>query len=267
MTVVVFMTAVIVIEKGTVIQGGVIDHGHGPETVLGIMIDQGPWEFTSPSSIDLYGSVDNQGSAVSKRALTECDLSEPVFKKQKGENLGGNDLVSESVSVNSVGGWLEDAGFGRYEGVFEMHEVDEEALPLITVDDLKEMGLLAVGTRRKLYAAICQLKGNHAPIDVPTGVGASIGGYVGDALAVARTLAYVADCVIYHPNGIGAIGVKWGASGSKRDVMLVASHRPLVSSSRLNVLEAVLNAAMLYWPMPNVLYVEGYALDRFAESL
>ncbi|GFZ15922.1 cupredoxin superfamily protein [Actinidia rufa] len=28
----------------------------------------------------------------------------------------------------------------------------------------------------------------------------------------------------------------------------------------------VLNAAMLYWPMPNVLYVEGYALDRFAEG-
>jgi hypothetical protein len=24
---------------------------------------------------------------------------------------------------------------------------------------------------------------------------------------------------------------------------------------------------MLYWPMPNVLYVEGYALDRFAEGL
>lgn len=29
----------------------------------------------------------------------------------------------------------------------------------------------------------------------------------------------------------------------------------------------VLNAAMLYWPMPNVLYVEGHALDRFAQGL
>eukprot|EP00850_Spirogloea_muscicola_P000304 SM000001S04706 [mRNA] locus=s1:1821452:1823572:+ [translate_table: standard] len=28
----------------------------------------------------------------------------------------------------------------------------------------------------------------------------------------------------------------------------------------------VLNGAMLYWPMPNVLYVEGYGLDRFAEG-
>ncbi|KAL2243823.1 uncharacterized protein LOC105157367 [Sesamum indicum] len=64
---------------------------------------------------------------------------------------------------------------------------------------------------------------------VPTGVGATVGGYAGDALPVARTLASVVDCLISHPN--------------------------------------VLNAAMLYWPMPNVLYVEGYALDRFAEGL
>ncbi|XP_030499273.2 uncharacterized protein LOC115714661 isoform X2 [Cannabis sativa] len=64
---------------------------------------------------------------------------------------------------------------------------------------------------------------------VPTGVGASIGGYAGDAIPVARTLSSVVDCLISHPN--------------------------------------VLNAAMLYWPMPNTLYVEGYALDRFAEGL
>ncbi|KAL7098198.1 hypothetical protein ACP275_09G001900 [Erythranthe tilingii] len=64
---------------------------------------------------------------------------------------------------------------------------------------------------------------------VPTGVGAVIGGYAGDALPVARALASVVDCLISHPN--------------------------------------VLNAAMLYWPMSNVLYVEGYALDRFAQGL
>lgn len=40
-------------------------------------------------------------------------------------------------------------------------------------------------------------------------------------------------------------------------------HASLVNSQYLQVL----NAAMLYWPMSNVLYVEGYALDRFAEGL
>ncbi|KAE8022827.1 hypothetical protein FH972_008596 [Carpinus fangiana] len=63
---------------------------------------------------------------------------------------------------------------------------------------------------------------------VPTGIGAAIGGFAGDALPVARTLSSVVDCLITHPN--------------------------------------VLNAAMLYWPMPNVLYVEGHALDRFAQG-
>lgn len=35
---------------------------------------------------------------------------------------------------------------------------------------------------------------------VPTGTGASIGGFAGDALPVARAMASVADCVITHPN-------------------------------------------------------------------
>ncbi|GJX81205.1 sterile alpha motif domain-containing protein [Tanacetum coccineum] len=97
---------------------------------------------------------------------------DPVLKKRKGQgsvdNQGSganngedNEIISESVSVNSVVGWLEHVGFGRYAGVFEMHEVDEEALPLLTLNDLKEMGVLALGSRRKLYAAICGLKGQY----------------------------------------------------------------------------------------------------------
>ncbi|GJP47676.1 hypothetical protein CLOM_g6851 [Closterium sp. NIES-68] len=63
---------------------------------------------------------------------------------------------------------------------------------------------------------------------VPTGVGAEIGGFAGDALPVARAFSGVADCLIAHPN--------------------------------------VLNGAMLYWPLPRALYVEGHALDRFARG-
>ncbi|BAY40459.1 hypothetical protein NIES2111_48430 [Nostoc sp. NIES-2111] len=61
---------------------------------------------------------------------------------------------------------------------------------------------------------------------VPTGVGAAIGGYAGDAIPVARLLAQVCDRLITHPN--------------------------------------VLNGASLYWNIPNALYVEGYGLDKFA---
>jgi hypothetical protein len=61
---------------------------------------------------------------------------------------------------------------------------------------------------------------------VPTGIGAAIGGYAGDALPVAKAMAEVCDRLITHPN--------------------------------------VLNGAALYWNLPNTFYVEGYGLDKFA---
>ncbi|MEM8777725.1 MAG: DUF3326 domain-containing protein [Cyanobacteria bacterium P01_G01_bin.49] len=63
---------------------------------------------------------------------------------------------------------------------------------------------------------------------VPTGIGAAIGGYAGDALPVARAMAEISDRLITHPN--------------------------------------VLNGAQLYWPLKNTWYVEGYGLDRFAKG-
>jgi Protein of unknown function (DUF3326) len=61
---------------------------------------------------------------------------------------------------------------------------------------------------------------------IPTGIGASFGGYAGDAMPIAKALAASCDQLITHPN--------------------------------------VMNGAQMYWPLPNALYVEGYALDRFA---
>lgn len=61
---------------------------------------------------------------------------------------------------------------------------------------------------------------------VPTGIGADIGGYAGDAIPIARAISACCDRLITHPN--------------------------------------VLNGAQLYWSSPNLYYVEGYGLDRFA---
>lgn len=73
------------------------------------------------------------------------------------------------------------------------------------------------------------MKNNYtAVLIIPTGVGASIGGYAGDAIPVAKAMAQVCDRLITHPN--------------------------------------VLNGAQLYFNSPNTLYVEGYALDQFASN-
>ncbi|WCJ35796.1 Sterile alpha motif (SAM) domain-containing protein [Euphorbia peplus] len=69
-----------------------------------------------------------------------------------------DEMNSGGTDVNSVSRWLEEKGFGKYAGAFEMHEVDEETLPLLTLEDLKEIGVLAVGSRRKIYTAIQQMR-------------------------------------------------------------------------------------------------------------
>jgi len=60
---------------------------------------------------------------------------------------------------------------------------------------------------------------------VPTGVGAAIGGFIGDASPVARVLETLSDAVLVHPN--------------------------------------VVNASAIYGGGPKSLYVDGLTLDRF----
>ena len=52
--------------------------------------------------------------------------------------------------------WLEELGLAEYSDAFEGEKIDLEALPHITGDDLKDMGL-PIGPRRKLLAAIANL--------------------------------------------------------------------------------------------------------------
>jgi class 3 adenylate cyclase/predicted ATPase len=53
-----------------------------------------------------------------------------------------------------IGEWLRSLGLQSYEQTFRDNGVDLEILPHLTVEDLKEMGVQAVGHRRKLLDAI-----------------------------------------------------------------------------------------------------------------
>ncbi len=44
---------------------------------------------------------------------------------------------------------------------------------------------------------------------VPTGIGAAIGGYAGDALPVARAMSQVCDRLITHPNVMNGAQLYW----------------------------------------------------------
>ena len=62
-----------------------------------------------------------------------------------------------------VGGWLRSLGLGQYEAAFRENEIDDEVLPDLTSEDLRELGVVILGHRRKLLAAIAELSRSSAP--------------------------------------------------------------------------------------------------------
>ena len=75
-----------------------------------------------------------------------------------------------------IGGWLRGLGLERYEQAFRDNEIDLRVLPELTADDLKELGVAAIGHRRLLLKAITDLAtraGRAAAEDVPAAVRSS----------------------------------------------------------------------------------------------
>ena len=54
--------------------------------------------------------------------------------------------------------WLRSLGLERYEAAFRENGVDETVLPKLTAEDVKDLGVTAVGHRRKLLEAIADLR-------------------------------------------------------------------------------------------------------------
>jgi class 3 adenylate cyclase len=61
-----------------------------------------------------------------------------------------------------IGGWLRELGLERYEQAFRDNEIDLRVLPKLTTEDLKELGVAAIGHRRLLIDAIAALPAGGA---------------------------------------------------------------------------------------------------------
>jgi len=59
-----------------------------------------------------------------------------------------------------IGGWLRSLGLERYEAAFRENEITEKVLPSLTAEDLKELGVNALGHRRILLDAIAAFRGD-----------------------------------------------------------------------------------------------------------
>src|SRR4029077_3381148 len=56
-----------------------------------------------------------------------------------------------------IAAWLQGLGLERYVLAFRDNEIDWEGLPKLTSEDLREIGVAAIGHRRKLLDAIAAL--------------------------------------------------------------------------------------------------------------
>jgi hypothetical protein len=101
---------------------------------------------------------------------------------------------------------LAALGLGKYEAVFRENEIDETVLPNLTAEDLKELGVTALGHRCKLQDTIAALR-TYANAQAPS-----------PAVAVAR--------VSVGPRTEVQNGGRWRAAAYHRHVL-----RPSSSSS------------------------------------
>jgi class 3 adenylate cyclase/tetratricopeptide (TPR) repeat protein len=63
-----------------------------------------------------------------------------------------------------VAPWLRGLGLERYEAAFRDNEIDWEALPRLTAEDLKDLGVVLGSHRRKLLEAIAALQNDIGPV-------------------------------------------------------------------------------------------------------
>jgi class 3 adenylate cyclase/tetratricopeptide (TPR) repeat protein len=67
----------------------------------------------------------------------------------------------------SISEWLCSLGLGQYAGAFVENAVDWKILPKLSADDLKEIGIIAVGHRRRLLEAIAVLTVTESNVPAP----------------------------------------------------------------------------------------------------
>ena len=70
--------------------------------------------------------------------------------------------TSAGTNTMDIGGWLRELGLERYEQAFRDNEIDLRVLPKLTAEDLKELGVAAIGHRRLLIDAIAALPAGSA---------------------------------------------------------------------------------------------------------
>ena len=94
------------------------------------MKKQSPFQSIDNVVLDLWHG--HRRTARARVSVSKDDLRDQKWATSGDRNFG---------SDNGVRNWLIGLGLSRYAPVFEIHEVDDEVLPMLTLEDLKDMGV------------------------------------------------------------------------------------------------------------------------------
>ena len=103
-----------------------------------------------------------------------------------------------------VCGWLRSLGLGQYEQNFRDNRIDADVLPQLTADDLRDIGVAAVGDRRRLLSAIAALAGATSSADLPASGQAPAPAKKAVELAAERRPVTVMFCDLVGSTGLAA---------------------------------------------------------------
>ncbi|KAH7443599.1 hypothetical protein KP509_02G041700 [Ceratopteris richardii] len=104
-------------------------------------LDAGPSSSPNMECAPKEGLIDDKEEP-SSSALQEQRMQGPIWER-------GVPPLDERVRE-----WMQKIGLEKYAPVFQHHEVGDDVVPLLTMDDLREMGIAAVGARRKFFTEI-----------------------------------------------------------------------------------------------------------------
>ena len=76
--------------------------------------------------------------------------------------------VPNSSDLEKVRYWLQSLGLGEYADALCTHHIDDWALARLDEADLREIGVISVGHRKRLMAAIADRFAQTAPVPVPS---------------------------------------------------------------------------------------------------
>ena len=90
---------------------------------------------------------------------------QPMNKGNEGSSRPRRPASDTTVSVTE---WLRSLGLAQYASAFAENAIEWQILPKLSGDDLKEIGIVAVGDRRRLLEAISALPAAESTMPAPT---------------------------------------------------------------------------------------------------